>query len=137
MFAVLKHDLYTEIMKIKDEKTRNSLAKAFVTSVRDARQVTDGTGYGIILQTVNKNKKTAMDKGIEKYQTPEERAQIYVNAWKARGQEMSIILPRLIGLQLIISLMSYLNCVMVPPLFHLRLMTPFNVTNVMNRISLF
>lgn len=82
-------DMKPVIMGIKDEKTRNSVAKAFVGSVRDARQVGDGQGYANIMQTVNKNKSTAMDNASQhRSESMSVRAQKTVDAWKARGAEM-------------------------------------------------
>lgn len=88
--AFRKHvkDMKRAILAVEDPKLRNQLAKKFVASVQDARQIGNKKAYGDILNTVNNNKRrSAADSGVRQ-ESMAERAQKAVNAWNKQGAEM-------------------------------------------------
>jgi chaperonin cofactor prefoldin len=83
-------DMKPVIMSIKDENTRNKVAKKFVQSVRDARGESCGSNsYADILTTVNKNRQNAVTDSAYKNQNMAQGAEIACNAWKAAGDKMN------------------------------------------------
>jgi hypothetical protein len=83
-------DMKPVIMGIKDESTRNKVAKKFVQSVRDARGESCGSNsYADILNTVNKNRQKSATDSANKNQSMAQGAEIACNAWKAAGDKMN------------------------------------------------
>lgn len=81
-------DMKPIIMAIPDEKTRLETAKAFKSSVQDARSYRAANGYGDILGAVAANKKVAMDSFSTQRQSPAEQAEVACKAWSAAGEKM-------------------------------------------------
>ncbi len=89
-FAFRKHvkDMKKAILAVEDPKLRNQLAKKFVASVQDARQVGNRTKYGDIANQINSNKRhRAVDASVQQ-DTMSERAQKAVAAWNKAGAAM-------------------------------------------------
>jgi hypothetical protein len=80
-------DMKPIIMAIPDEKTRLETAKKFVSTVQDARSY-NTNGYANILNTVNNNKKSAMDAVANQKLTMAAAAEKSCNAWKIAGEKM-------------------------------------------------
>jgi len=81
-------DMKPAIMQIKDEATRNEVAKAFVKSVRDARnEAGPSSSYSSILSTINKNRQKAVTDAANK-RDMSQAAEIACNKWAERGKEM-------------------------------------------------
>lgn len=80
-------DMKPIIMAIPDEKTRTETAKKFASTVHDARSYSVNS-YADILNTVAKNKKSAMDASAHQKQTMTQAAEESCNAWKAAGEKM-------------------------------------------------
>jgi len=81
-------DMRPIIMAIPDEKTRLETAKAFASTVKDARPYRAGNGYGDILGTVDANKRAAMDSFNIQKQSVAEQATVACTAWSAAGEKM-------------------------------------------------
>jgi len=80
-------DMKPIIMAIPDEKVRLDTAKKFASSVHDARAV-NSNGYKDILDTVAKNRQSAMDTASYQKLTMTEAAVKSCDAWKAQGEKM-------------------------------------------------
>ncbi len=80
-------DMKPIIMAIPDEKTRVEAAKKFASTVHDARSY-NTNGYANILNTVNNNKKSAMDAVANQKLTMAAAAEKSCNAWKVAGEKM-------------------------------------------------
>lgn len=77
-------DMKPIIMAIPDEKTRNEAAKQFAKSVRDSRAA-GVNGYGNILNTVTKNKQSAMDTQMHKTMSQDAAVQKMCDNYNKKG----------------------------------------------------